>query len=128
MNLEALINNNYTILNGKVVKVSCILNQDNTFMLNLMIQGDGWQCMYGNFDVFSAKYDTRTSIIQLLHLLEEDNIFNLEGKYVRVAVKDVNSPVEYIGNIVEDNWYNFNDYCRIEEYEHLDENRLREIL
>ena len=59
---------------------------------------------------------------------EEDNIFNLEGKYVRVAVKDVNSPVEYIGNIVEDNWYNFNDYCRIEEYEHLDENRLREIL
>lgn len=128
MNLESLMNNNYTILNGKIVKVSCIFNQDNTFMFNLIIQGEEWQCIYGNFDIFSDKYDSKTSIIQLLDLLEENNIFDLEGKYVRVAVQDVNSPVEYIGNIVKDNWYNFNDYYRIEEYEHLDESRLREIL
>ena len=129
MNLEALINNNYTILNGKVVKVSCIFNEDDTFMFNLIIQGDGWQCMYGNFDVFGDDFDSKEAIKALLSLLEETNIFNLEGKYVRVAVKDANSPVEYIGNIVMDNWYNYLDYYRPEEeYEQFDENRLREIL
>ena len=69
MNVEALMNNNYTILNGKVVKVSCVFNQDDTFVFNLIIQGDGWQCMYGNFDVFDDDFDSKEAIKALLSLL-----------------------------------------------------------
>ena len=110
MNVQKLLDENYTILNGKIINVVTELEDEDTFNFSILIQGDGWQCLYGNFNLFNEEFNTKSAIVDLLGMLEKTNILDLTDTYVRVAVKDTNTPIEFIGNIIFDNWYNFNDY------------------
>ena len=110
MTLEKLNQDNYTILNGKIINATTELISDNMLTFSLFIQGDGWQCNYGNFNLFDNNFDSRSAIADILKLLEKKDIYDIKDTYVRIAVKSVSDPVEYIGNIIVDSWFNFNDY------------------
>ena len=110
MNVQKLLDDNYTILNGKIINVVTDLKDKDTFNFSILIQGDGWQCLYGNFNLFNPEFDSKSSIVDLLGILEKTNILDLTDTYVRIAFKDTNTPIEFIGNIIFDSWYNFNDY------------------
>lgn len=126
MNIETLMNDNYIILNGKITSVSCKF-EEGKFNLSLLIQGDGWQCIYGNFNIFDKNVDIVRSLTNLLNVAEVDDINDLKDKYVRIAARTAESPVEYIGHIVADIWYNYEEYNKEEEYEKIDVGRLENI-
>jgi hypothetical protein len=122
MTLEKLNQDNYTILNGKIVDVITDFVDIDTFTLNILIQGDGWQCLYGNFNLFDETFNTKNAIIDLLSMLERKDLCKLADTYVKVAIKDTSQPVEYIGNIISDIWYNFNNYYIKDEEKTVKEN------
>lgn len=116
-----LLRNNYTILNGKIIDVVTNVSND-TFTFSLIIQGDNWQCSYGNFNLFDEKFDSKRALIELSRVLEESDLTKLVNKNVRVAVEEISAPVELIGNIIYDNWYNFNNYYIKDEEKIVTEN------
>ena len=109
MVLKDFIDGDYTILNGEITDVSLKLVNDVGLVFTLLIQGDGWGCKYGEV-VFDFNTNIPMFIGNLLATVGADDLMEIKNKTVRVAVKDVNAPVEYIGNIIYDSWFNYTQY------------------
>ena len=110
MNLEQLVNEGYTILNGEVLSTS-IKPVNSKIKFSLVIRGDGWGCNYGDFNLFEEWFNGEEALLNIASTLDiEDISEELTGKNIRIAVKNVQEPVKYIGNIVYDKWFNYDDY------------------
>ena len=109
MTLQQLINENYTILNGEISKFVLRIKDDSTLVYNVIIQGDGWGCNYGDYDLLSYDYKVNgaEALFTLLKTIGVDSTDKIVGKAVRIAFKDPSEPVQFIGNIVYDIWFNF---------------------
>ena len=130
MKLEQLIENNYTILNGKIESLSLKLVNDNELVFILNIIGDGWRCSYGGFNIRDSRFTGIELLYSLMKTLGVEDLYNINGLNVRVAVQDNNTPVTVIGNIMYDEWFNYIDYYneheaedRNPEFEFIDETK-----
>ena len=106
MNLQKLIEEKYTILNGEIVNFALRIKDETEFVYNVIIQGDGWGCNYGDYDL---KHYGAESLMRLMGVLGVNSTSELVGKAVRIAVQDPDQPVKYIGNIIYDKWFNYDE-------------------
>lgn len=98
---QDLLNEGYTILNGKIVDYVLALDPENVgdTVFSLRLQGDQWQCNFGNFIVDSKK------LAGILQTIDVQNLADCVGTNVRIAIKSVEYPVAHLGNIIFDVWY-----------------------
>ena len=108
MNLKTLEDNGYMILNGIAQNVSVIKN-DNKLILIISVVGEGWNCDYGGYDLNEITFSGTQSIVDLMNTLDVDSLYDIKDKSVRLAAK-LEEPVNIIGNIVYDKWFDFRDY------------------
>lgn len=107
--LQELNENNYIVLNGKIENVILAKNEDK-LIFRLLISGDNWGCNYGDFDIADKWFAGPKSIMDLMDVLGVVEFSEIKGQYLRVAVQNMEEPVRIIGNIISDQWFNFDDY------------------
>ena len=110
MNLQQFLDENYTVLNGEIISVSTKLVDSSRLVFSLIIRGDGWGCNYGEYDLFDPDFNGKSSIVDLMETIDVETISDLVNKNIRIAIKDTHSPVRYIGNIIYDKWFSYDDY------------------
>ena len=108
-----------TILNAKIESVSlCFQNDILTFYLGLKIEG-GYGCCFGGYalDEYDKAEGRRLPRSLGLECLEEimktvgvSSWENLRDKYLRVVDRGLGESIAVIGNIMEDKWFNIEDF------------------
>lgn len=62
----------------------------------------------GADDDFFSGYEKGTeSIMRIMDTVGQSDLLNLKGQYIRIAYKGIGNPVEIIGNIIQDKWFNY---------------------
>ena len=107
------------ILNAKIESVSlCFANDILTFYLGLKIQGGGG-CCFGGYalDEYDEAESRRLPISLGLECLEHimktvgvKSWEDLRDKYIRVVSRGLGKSIEEIGNIMEDKWFNIEEF------------------
>ncbi len=101
VNTNQLMQEGYTILNGQVMNYVIAMNPENVeeVLFTLILQGDQWSCRFGNFSVDSKK------IAKIMQVMGVTVLDECKDKTVRIAVKDIDTPIIHLGHIIYDNWY-----------------------
>lgn len=120
MTEEELKRRGYKIENAKITKVSLSFADHAVLTLNLTLEGRGWGCCYGGYvlghgclggDYFSSTEKAMVSVMKIMDTVGVETLESVNGKLVRAAFKGTgSSPVEWIGNIIEDKWYSNADF------------------
>jgi len=108
MNLKTLVEEGYSILNGRIVDFS-IESTGTALVSKVIIEGDNWTCNFGIYDLLRSDFNGLLFIKGLMDVLESSKISDLTGKIVRLAAKP-DEQVKIIGNILYDVWLNCEDY------------------
>jgi hypothetical protein len=114
----------YQFQNAEISDVDTIFAEDGTFRTYLVLSGNGWRIQYGGYAVgitnqsateFQATAKGIELLMRLITLVGARSINGLVGKHVRVAVLPEVGEVKIIGNIVEDKWFDIEDFFKPEE-------------
>ena len=107
------------ILNAKIESVSlCFQNDILTFYLGLKVEG-GYGCCFGGYvlDEYDKAEGRRLPISLGLECLEHimttvgvKSWEELKDKYIRVVSRGWGESIEEIGNIMEDKWFNIEEF------------------
>lgn len=107
------------ILNAKIESVSlCFANDILTFYLGLKIEG-GAGCCFGGYalDEYDKEEGRRIPRSIGLECLEKimktvgvQSWENLMDKYIRVVCRGLGESIAEIGNIMEDEWFNIEEF------------------
>ena len=107
------------ILNAKIESVSlCFQNDILTFYLGLKIQG-GAGCCFGGYalDEYDKAEDRRLSISinpkcleEIIKIVGASSWIDLMNKYLRVVDRGLGKSIAVIGNIMEDKWFNIEEF------------------
>ena len=91
-----------------------------TFYLD--IEGCGWSCSYGGYCIgkgylgakeFSVdRGEGLEAMMRIMDVVGVDTWEDLAGKLVRVKMEDWGSPINVIGNIMEDKWFNIEEFFK----------------
>lgn len=115
---ERLIERSYIIKNAQITNVSLNMENHGCLCLDLTIEWDGCDCVYGGYclgkgyvgadDDFFSGYEKGTeAIMRIMDTVGQSDLLNLKGQYIRIAYKGIGNPVEIIGNIIQDKWFNY---------------------
>lgn len=44
---------------------------------------------------------------KVMDTVGQSDLLNFKGQYIRIAYKGIGNPVEIIGNIIQDKWFNY---------------------
>lgn len=110
----------YLFYNAQISDANLVITEDGMLRPYLVLSGNGWSVRYGdkyaigtidkNTAEFKA-YDKGLELLTKLMSLVETATFNgLIGKYIRVAVLPQVVEVSVIGHIVEDKWFDIQDF------------------
>jgi hypothetical protein len=114
----------YQFQNAEVSSIDTIIADDGTLRTYLILSGNGWRINYGGYAVgitnqsateFQATAKGTELILRLLTLIGARSTTELVGKYIRVAVLPEVGEVKIIGNIIEDKWFDIEDFFKPEE-------------
>lgn len=127
MNTKELIESGYTIENVKIASADLIITENyGCVSFELVLDGDGWRCSYGGYclghcyswkEEFDASSKGLEYMIRVMDIAEVSRLSDLEGKYVRVAYKELDDSVNIIGNIIRDKWLNLKEFFAKEKLE-----------
>jgi hypothetical protein len=114
----------YQFQNAEISDVDTVIAEDGTLRTYLILSGNGWRIQYGGYAVgatnpsateFQATAKGIELLMRLITLVGARSVNGLIGKYVRVAVLPEVGEVKIIGNIVEDKWFDIEDFFKPEE-------------
>lgn len=112
--LEKLQDAGYKIENAKIGMSDLSMSDYGVLSLSISLKGASWGCVYGGYvlghgyvgaDDFDGSSAGIECIERIMDVVGVDRFRNMDGKYIRVATKGFSTPVEIIGNIVEDKWF-----------------------
>lgn len=110
MKLTNLIENGYTILNGKIENLSLRSTGNGELILLINIIGDGWKCDYAGLNLMDKRFSGFKLLYDLMNVLHIDELYKANGLNVRIAAQSNETPVTIIGNIMYDEWFSYIDY------------------
>lgn len=118
---EDLIAAGYRIENAQIESVSLTMADHGCLTLELGLKGSGWGCMYGGYCLgkgylgakeFSGSAKGLEAIMQIMNVIGVDDLFKAKGKYVRVATKGWGSTIKIIGNVIDDLWFDYEEFFK----------------
>lgn len=124
--LETLEAEGYQIRNAKIMNVFFGFDDHDCFTLRLTLRGDGWGTDYGGYCLgrgyrgapdhfFQGDKKGLESVMRIMNLIGVSNLSDMKGQYVRVALKGSGHIVKIIGNIIEDQWFNYGTFFEDED-------------
>ena len=113
-NQEKLENTGYKIENAKITFVDLSMADHGCLTLRLCLEGERWGCIYGGYalgsgyvgaDEFEGSAAGMESIMRIMDTVGCDTFTEMNGKYVRAAVKGWGDRIQIIGHITKDKWF-----------------------
>ena len=107
------------IKNARISKVSISMADHDCLTFRLFLDGDGWGCGFGGYcighgylgaDNFAGYGSGLEAMMRIMDTVGVEKWEDLEGKYVRCKVGDWGDPINEIGNILKDKWFNIKDF------------------
>lgn len=110
------------IKNVKITNVSLTMADHGCLTFYLTLEGDGWGINYGGYciglgflgsDSFTAKNGSGlVAIMRIMDTVGVERWEDLKGKYIRIVNEGWGSPVKKIGNIIEDKWFDIDEFFK----------------
>lgn len=116
---KTLISSGYELENAKIEDVALTMENNGVLTLNLTLNGCGWCTLYGGYALakgyvgakeFEGSEEGMEAIMRIMDVVEEEDLMNLKGKYVRVATKGMGSSIKIIGNIIKNKWFDYESF------------------
>ena len=108
------------IKNAIIKKVSISMADHGCLTFHLTLDGGGWGVGYGGYcigngclgsDDFKAKNGSGlVAMMKIMDTVGVERWEDLEGKYIRVKTKGVGDRLTTIGNIIEDKWFDIEEF------------------
>ena len=102
------------IVNARIVNTSIsMINQDSlTFVL--VLKGDHWKVNYGGNVIINGYFvDHGAGLVAMMRIMDVVGVPRWEeliGKYVRIVDEGQNVRVTKIGNVIEDKWFDIDEF------------------
>ena len=109
----------YDVENAVIKNADFSMADHGILDMNLCVEGDGWGCVLGGYVIgkgyLGAKefegYAKGTELImRIMDVVGVDHFSQLKGKHIRVATKGCGSAVKIIGNIIKENWFDYESF------------------
>ena len=123
MNKKELIANGYKIENAKITSVDLSMEDHGCLTFYMGLNGEGWGCNYGGYCLGhgylgAKKFDGSAKgleyIMRIMDTVGVSRMSDLKGKYIRVATKGWGEIIKIIGNIIDDKWFNSEEFFKTE--------------
>lgn len=121
------------IKNVKITNVSLTMADHGCLTFYLTLEGDGWGISYGGYciglgflesDSFTAKNGGGlVAIMRIMDTVGVERWEDLKGKYIRIVDEGWGSSVKKIGNIIEDKWFDIDEFFKNYNKENDDEKK-----
>ena len=121
------------IKNVKITNVSLTMADHGCLTFYLTLEGDGWGINYGGYcigfgllgsDSFTAENGSGlVAIMRIMDTVGVERWEDLKGKYIRIVDEGWGSSVKKIGNIIEDKWFDIDNFFKNYNKENNDEKK-----
>lgn len=121
------------IKNVKITNVSLTMADHGCLTFYLTLEGDGWGINYGGYcigfgflgsDSFTAENGSGlVAIMRIMDTVGVERWEDLKGKYIRTVNEGWGSSVKKIGNIIEDKWFDIDEFFKNYNKEDNDEKK-----
>jgi hypothetical protein len=112
------------IKNARIESADLCIEDHGFFCVELLLRGDGWSVGFGNVAIgrvlsgkkgFEGTSKGIEEIMSIMSVVGVDKFSDLKGKYVRIELNGLGYPVKKIGNIIEDKWFDYEEFYREKE-------------
>lgn len=119
MNARELIDQGYEIQNAKITFADLDMRDHGCITMELSLKGCGWGCVFGGHCLghgylgakeFEGSPKGMEYIMRIMDVIGVDRFSELKGRYVRVATKGWGESVRIIGNIINDQWFDVEEF------------------
>ena len=110
------------IKNVKIKNVSLTMADHACLTFYLLLEGDGWGISYGGYcighgylhsDSFTAlNGGGLVAMMRIMDTVGVERWEDLKDKYIRVVDEGWGSPIKKIGNIIEDKWFDIDEFFK----------------
>lgn len=111
----------YELLNAKITNVSLSMKDHGCLTLSIALQGAGRGVVYGGYclgkgylgaddDYFNGSAKGMEAIMRIMDVVGVEALEDMKGKYVRIAIKGWSNSVKIIGNVVSDQWFDYESF------------------
>lgn len=110
------------MINARIAKTTISMADHGCLTFQLFLEGDGWLAAYGGYCIgngylgaedFSA--DNGGGLVAMMKIMDVVGVErweDLNGKYVRVMSNGWGSSITEIGNIMEDKWFDIDEFFK----------------
>ena len=116
----------YEIKNALITSVDLSTKDHAMADFSIALDGSGWGVCLGGYKLATAgTYLNQDeikgwkkgfeAILNIMWVIGVDSLKELEGKYVRVAIKPLSSSVKIIGHITKNKWFDYESFFSGEE-------------
>lgn len=121
---EELINDGYRLRNAEITNVSLNMKDHGALTLDLSLSGNGWGVVYGGYCLgrgylgaknFVGYASGLEAIMRIMDVVGVDDLMEMKGKHVRVALKGIGDSVKIIGNFIRDEWFDYESFFEDEK-------------
>ncbi len=116
---EELINDGYRLRNAEITNVSLNMKDHGALTLDLSLSGNGWGVVYGGYCLGRGYLGTKNfvgyasgleAIMRIMDVVGVDDLTEMKGEHVRVALKGIGDSVKIIGNFIRDEWFDYGSF------------------
>lgn len=109
------------IENALITSAELTMEEHGCLTMFLYIQGDGWACAVGGYCLghgFVGSNDFRgysegiEEIMRVMDVVGVSKFSKLAGQHIRVEINNFGGPINKIGNIVKDKWFDYEEFYK----------------
>lgn len=110
------------IVNAKITDVSISMGNLGCLTFDIGLNGGDWGCSYGGYCIghgylgansFTAENGGGlVAMMKIMDVVGVERWEDLKGKYVRVVDCGLGSSITRIGNIIEDKWFDIDEFFK----------------
>ena len=107
LNVAKLKDSDYVIENGRIEDTKFGIEDHGVLTLDIIIEGEGWGCSFGNYNMHSLK--GIDCLMEILQTLDVRNYEEIKGQNVRVMFDKGDKTVAF-GHLMKDRWFSFKQF------------------
>ena len=110
------------IKNVKIINVSLTMAVHGCLTFNITLDGGSWCAGYGGYCIGHGYLDSDSftaenggglvAMMKIMDTVGVERWEDLKDKYIRVVDEGWGSPIKKIGNIIEDKWFDIDEFFK----------------
>lgn len=116
---QKLIDAGYEIENAHIMSADLSMANHGCLTLEICIRGSCWGASFGGYSMgngyvgaeeFIGDGNGLESVMRIMDVVGVERFNSLKGKYIRIAQDSNSGPIEIIGNILNDHWFDIKSF------------------